>query len=364
MKSIDINPLLRPAIRAIEPEKWNLQRRPDLLELQFGENQEPLSENVLRAIADSGRTANYYSGLQDELVNTIATSKGVRPDHITITNGTDEAFRLISGVFIEPGDVCLLFVPTYPAIKPSVKMMGGTIHPLALGPDHQLPSLEDIRPHLTPRTKMIYLANPNLPVGNLMANLDQIRAFLERPLVVVVDECYVEISHWSAYELVNQYPNLIITRTFSKTYGLAGLRIGYLLANAETTAILSFVKVSIDSFIPSTSMAAAIAALKDEAHLTHTLARVATAKQTLNAGLRALGLTVWDTLTTHTLVDVSPAGFTAPAFVEKLRGNGVLVKTCEVYDCEEAGWVFFGIPPLDRVEWVLERVKEVIRYDS
>jgi hypothetical protein len=82
--------------------------------------------------------------------------------------------------------------------------------------------------------------------------------------------------------------------------------------------------------------------------------------QYLNAGLRALGLTVWDTLTTHTLVDVSRAGFTAPSFVESLRGNGILVKTCEVYDCVEPGWVFFGIPPLDRVEWALERVKEVI----
>ena len=352
--------LLRPALRAIEPEKWNLQRRPDLLELQFGENQEPLSENVLRAIADSGRNANTYSGLQDELVNIIATSKGVRPDHITITNGTDEAFRQISEVFIEPGDECLLFRPTYPAIKPSVRLMGGTIKPLDLDASWQLPPLETIRQHLTPKTKLIYIANPNLPVGNRMANLDQIRALLELPLVVVVDECYVEISNWSAYELVNDYPNLIITRTFSKTYGLAGLRIGYLLANAETTAILSFVKVSIDSFIPSTSMAAAIAALRDETHLTHTLARVAAAKQTLNAGLRALGLTVWETLTTHTLVDVSPAGFTARAFVEKLKESGILVKTCDVYDCEEPGWVFFGIPPLDRVDWVLERVKDCL----
>ena len=87
-------------------------------------------------------------------------------------------------------------------------------------------------------------------------------------------------------------------------------------------------------------------------------------RQYLNAGLRALGLTVWDTLTTHTLVDVSPAGFPAPAFVEKLLGNGVLVKTCKVYDCPGPGWVFFGIPPLDRVEWVLERVKEVLQYGS
>lgn len=352
-----LSPLLRPAVRATEPEKWNLQRRPDLMELQFGENQEPLSESVLQAIANSGRNANYYSGLQDELVNTIAVTKGVRPGHITITNGTDEAFRQISEVFIEPGDECLLFRPTYPAIKPSVRLMGGTIKTLDLDSAWQLPPFETIRQHLTPQTKMIYIANPNLPVGNLVASVAQIRALLELPLVVVMDECYVEISLWSAYELVNEYPNLVITRTFSKTYGLAGLRIGYLLANAETTAILSFIKVSIDSFIPSTSMAAAIAALKDEPHLTHTLARVAAAKQTLNAGLRALGLTVWDTLTTHTLVDVSRAGFIAPAFVEKLRESGILVKTCAVYDSDEPGWVFFGIPRLDQVEGVLEKVK-------
>jgi histidinol-phosphate aminotransferase len=343
---------------------WNLQRNPSCIELQFGENQEDVSPRVLASIARIGKQLNKYPDLLSELIAVISKRKHLAESTITVVNGTDEAFRLISETFVEPGDQCLLFTPTYLSIIPSVRLMQGEVLQLWLLEDFRIPSLGAIKEAISPRTKLIYLANPNIPTGNMVATREQIAELLALPSIVIVDECYYELSGFSVADMIEEHRNLIVTRTLSKTYGLAGLRMGYVIAHSELTHVLRHVEVSLEPFSPAPSMAGAIGALEDEGHLQVSLDRLKRARRELNEGLEKLGIKVYPSETTALLVDTAPVGLTGKEFVDNLARRGVFTKTCDIYGAAKETWVYFGVPRLDQVKTVLEQVRDSLRNSS
>ena len=360
--TFEINKMVRQGVQNRGSDvDWNFTRNPGLIELQFGEMQEDIPETVLAAIAQASHDSHIYSGLLEELVETIFQVKKIPKENLVIVNATDKAFRLLSETFINPGDDCLLFPPTYPSIIPGVKILQGNIVELEMQSDFQLPATQIIRNHISSKTKFIYIANPNTPTGNLVVTREQIIELLALGPIVIVDECYYELSNVTMSDLVFEFPNLVITRTLSKTYGLAGLRIGYMIAHQEVASVLRYVEYSLEPVPPVTSLAGAVAAIKNEKSIQENLHKLVQSRTMLAEGLRKLGLIVYDSLTTSLLVDTQNINISAGDFVKRMRDFGVIVKTCVVYGSAKPSWVYFGTPSLKQTPIVLERVKQLIR---
>jgi histidinol-phosphate aminotransferase len=357
-----LNPieLLRARLPLVEGVTWNLCRDPTRIELQFGENQEDISDRVLASIGGVGHQLWKYPDLLSGLIAAISKHKHLEESTITVINGTDEAFRLLTEVFIECDDRCMLFPPTYPSIMAGVRLMGGKMQKLGLSANFRLPPLRAISSSLSPNTKLIYLANPNTPTGNFVATREEIVELLSLPVIVIVDECYYELSECTVADMIHEHSNLIVTRSFSKTYGLAGLRMAYIVAHPELTQILRHVEMSLEPFPPAPSMSGAIGALEDEAHLRINLERLKRARSLLHKGLRELGIKVFPSETTALLIDTASVSLTGDQFVQSLAKHGVLTKTCEIYENSRETWVYFGVPRLNQVELVLERVRSAL----
>jgi histidinol-phosphate aminotransferase len=359
--SFDIKTKLRDGLQATHPDvDWDFSRNQDLIELQFGEMQEDISKNIIKAIKNASRNVHIYTDLLQEFTRTISKYKNIPEDNIVIVNATDKAFRLLAETFITPGDECLMFPPTYPAIKPSINIFQGKIIELGMQSDFKLPTTEDIIKHVSKDTKVIYIANPSTPTGNLVTTRQQIIELLQLDMIVVVDECYFELAKVSMYDLVAEFPNLVIIRSLSKTYGLAGLRMGYMIAHPELASILRFIEYSLEPVPSVTSLAGAIAAIKDEKHLNRNLKRLKKAKKKLIKGFRKLGLIVYASDTTSLLVDTQHVNINADDFVNRLRELGVVVKTCQIYGNAQPSWVNFGIPKLEQTSLVIQKVKTLI----
>jgi histidinol-phosphate aminotransferase len=360
--SFDITSKIRDGLQSTQDNiDWDFSRNPELIELQFGEMQEDISKNILSAIKTASQNINIYTDLLQEFTRTISEYKNIPEGNLVIVNATDKAFRLLSETFINPGDECLLFPPTYPAIKLSVQFFQGKIYELGLQSDFRLPTTEDIIKHMSKDPKFIYIANPNTPTGNLVTTRKQIIELLQFDSIVIVDECYFELAKVSMWNLISEYPNLVITRSLSKTYGLAGLRMGYIIAHPKIASLLRNIEYSLEPVPPVTSLAGAIVAIKDEKHLHRNLKRLEMSRAKLIKGLRKLGLLVFDSCTTSILVDTESINMNADEFDRELRELGVVVKTCNIYGNAKPGWVNFGIPKLDQTSLVLQKVKTLIR---
>jgi histidinol-phosphate aminotransferase len=200
----------------------------------------------------------------------------------------------------------------------------------AFPPDHAMPrghDLDAIRAAVTSRTRLIYLANPNNPTGTWFTG-DAFEEFLAKvpgDILVVVDEAYVDYAdagdYRSALPLVGAHRNLVVTRTFSKAYALAGLRVGYAIADAGLVAVMERVRESFN--VNLVGLAAAEAALGDQEHLRWSLERNTGQRDALAASLRARGWFVHPSLTNFLLVEF---GERTPRIEQALLDQGVVVR--------------------------------------
>jgi len=226
---------VRPIIAAMSAYKPPLEARnqPDYLLLDFNESTVPPSAEVLAAIKgflDSGRVQVYpsYAGLLERL----SAYTGRAPEEILLTNGSDQAIEVIARALLEPGDEMVTAVPTFPMIPHVPETIGARVVRVPYGEELAYP-LEAVMGAVTPRTRMIAVTSPNNPTGTSIAPA-QLRTLLKTfPQVgVMVDEAYHEFSGVTCATWIDEFDNLAITRTFSKAFAMAGLRLGYALSNA------------------------------------------------------------------------------------------------------------------------------------
>jgi histidinol-phosphate aminotransferase len=192
--------------------------------------------------------------------------------------------------------------------------------------------LDAIAAAITPATRLVYLANPNNPTGTWFGH-DPFAAFMARvpaEVIVVLDEAYAELATAEDFApglpLLATYPNLVVTRTFSKAYGLAGLRVGYLIAAPGLVAVMERVRESFN--VNALGLAAAEAALSDHAHLASLLACNAEQRLALSAGLEARGLAVLPSQTNFVLVEFGPR---TAAIEAALIARGVVLRPMAGY---------------------------------
>ncbi|PIU21370.1 MAG: histidinol-phosphate transaminase [Candidatus Diapherotrites archaeon CG08_land_8_20_14_0_20_34_12] len=223
---------VKEEIERMEPYIPPLNFREKMLKLDFNENTLGPSEKVRNLInLDSSVLNTYpnYLGLKEKIAEYAKT----KPENIVLTNGSDEGIDLAMRCFVNKGKEVIIPTPSYKLFYNYAQFSGAKIKKILYNPDLSFPTKEILR-KITNKTKIVVICNPNSPTGTLtfLSDIKKIAKKSEN-LVILVDEAYFEFSGLSAVSLLKKFPNIITLRTFSKAFGLAGLRIGYMIANKE-----------------------------------------------------------------------------------------------------------------------------------
>jgi histidinol-phosphate aminotransferase len=200
----------------IPPEK--------VIRLNGNENPYGPSPRVTKALGNFEHYNHYPDPGQRQMRQALSRYLDVPPDQIVCGNGSDELIDMLLRMFLGPGENVILPTPTFGMYAFATEVVGGEAVPVPRDEDFEI-DLEAVKLAINPRTKAIFFASPNNPTGNL-ATEAQIRELLDTGIVVVVDETYYEFCGYTMLPLLQEYPNLVVLRTFSKWAGLAGLRIG------------------------------------------------------------------------------------------------------------------------------------------
>jgi histidinol-phosphate aminotransferase len=259
-----------------------------VVKLNTNENPYPPSPRVLEALgaALNERLRLYPDPEAHGLRARAAVVYGVPLDHVLAGNGSDECLALLMRAIVDPGDRVAFPVPTYSLYETLVAVQGGTAVRVPWPGDFALPAAALVEA----RARLTFLCNPNSPSGTLVptALVEDLARRIEG--VLVVDEAYVDFARESAMALVTRYPNVVVLRTFSKSFSLAGLRIGLAFGTPELLAGLRTVKDSYN--LDRLALVAAEAALDDLDHMRANVARVRTTRVRLEKALAGLGFTV------------------------------------------------------------------------
>jgi len=255
-----------------------------VIKLDGNENPYGCSPKVYQALASYPYYHNYPDPEQSELRKALEKYTGLGHRHIVCGMGSDELIDLILRLFLRPGDEVINCPPTFGMYSFSTDICGGKVVDVPRTENFNL-DIVAIKKALTGRTKVIFVASPNNPTGNITTE-HEIMELVGTGKIIVVDEAYFEFSNATMANLVPNYPNLIVLRTFSKWAGLAGLRIGYGLFPAAVTGYLMKIKPPYNA--NAAAQTAVLASLADIEYLRANVARIVTERERLFCKLKEL----------------------------------------------------------------------------
>jgi histidinol-phosphate aminotransferase len=344
---------IRGAVERMRPYHPPLEGRTQKLRLDFNENPIGCSPAVRRALAKlaAGTISSYPE--QETVRRKVARHFGVRPEELLLTNGTDEALSLVVNTFVEANDRVLLVEPTYAMYRFYSELAGAQIAAPRYDSEMCFP-WDAVLEELKTAPRVFFLPNPNSPTGNLLSRREIEQILDAAPnTVVVIDEAYFEFSGVTVIPWIRRYSNLIVTRTFSKTAGLAGLRLGCIFVNRELAA--SMRKAQSPYPVNVAALAAAEAAINDRAFLSRTVREVRRGRAELEKGLPRLGVKFFPTAGNFVLVHF---GNRAKEVVATLERKGILLRD-RSSDFGGEGYVritFGTLPQTRRLLRELERI--------
>ena len=291
------------------------------LRLDFNENTVGCSPAVLRALSRmTGEQMAMYPEYQ-ATTRRLARFFRVRPDEILLTNGIDDALHLISDTFIERGDSVLLAEPTFDMYRFFAELAGARVIALRYDEEMRFPIAGVLR-ELRRSPRVLYIANPSNPTGTLVqpAALRRILRAASRTLVLV-DEAYFDFSGLTVLSWIRRYPNLMVSRTFSKSAGLAALRLGCLFARPEILSVMR--RASTPYPVNTAALVAAEASIRDTRFVRKYTREVLQSRALLEKGLTRLGARIYPSAANFVLADFGPG---AHRMVRALERKGILVR--------------------------------------
>ena len=262
------------------------------IKLNTNENPYPPSPRVYDAIRNQldGRLRLYPDPFGNELRNQAARLFGLSPDWIVPGNGSDDVLTILARAFVGPGHSMISATPSYILYKTLSDIQNARLVHVPFETDWSLDTGRFVAEAERVEARLAFLANPNSPSGTTLVpeQVAELAKRLSCPLVV--DEAYADFAEAHCVDLIREIPTVIVTRTFSKGYGLAGLRLGYLVARPEIVAGLNKVKDSYNC--DRLSLAGGAAALADQEYLSQTRAKILATRARLTEAARSLGYTV------------------------------------------------------------------------
>lgn len=329
--------------------------------IKLASNECPIgpSPKALHAVSGALETLNIYpDGSGYYLKEKLSKKLSVNPENLILGNGSNEIIELIARAFIERGDEAVMGDPAFIVYQIITKAVGGNPVPVPLLDFvHDLPAMAAA---VNDKTKVIFVANPNNPTGTIVQKTD-LESFLKsvpHDVLIIMDEAYHEYSeeshnYQSSHVYLDDYPNLVVLRTFSKAYGLAGLRVGFGIASKEIIDILERVRQPFN--INSLALAGAEAALDDVSHLEKGLKINRGGMHYLYSELDNLGLSYVKSYANFVLFD---SGMDGSLLCERLLKKGVIARPMAGYGLKTHIRITVGLP--EENERFVEALKECI----
>src|SRR5687767_8628527 len=320
----------------------------DAIKLASNENPLPPSERVQKAIAAAlGDLNRYPDGSGFYLRQALAKKHGLTTDHVVLGNGSNELIELLVRAFLRPGDEAVVPHPSF-VVYPMIVQASGGIRVMVMLKDYRL-DLDAMARAITPMTKLVFIANPNNPTAT-MVTADEVEAFMHKVperTIVIFDEAYIEFALGPDFPdslaYVKQGRKVVVLRTFSKAASLAGLRVGYGIADADAISLMNRIRQPFN--VNSLAQAAALAALEDESHILECVRMIEAGRHYLYDEFKALGLKYVPARANFILVDV---GRSAAEIYQKLLLQGVIVRPMTSFGMESALRVTVGTPEENR----------------
>jgi histidinol-phosphate aminotransferase len=293
----------------------------DELRLDFNENTLACSPRVREVLGQisAGSLTRYPEREPVEAI--VAAHLGLKPEQVALTNGVDEAIHVLFQAFLEADDELLLPVPTYTMYEIYSSATDARAVTVLAGDDLAFP-YERLTAAITPQTKIIAVANPNSPSGTVATREQLLELARCAPhAILLVDEAYYHFHGETVMDLVGTVPNLVVARTFSKAYGLAGLRLGLLAGPVE---LMRWVRRVLSPYsVNSLALACLPPALEDQAYVDWYVGEVLAARDEFEAALDALNVRRWPSRANFVLADI---GAQHAEFVRRMKAAGVLVR--------------------------------------
>ena len=316
--------------------------------IKMASNENPLgvSPKALHAMRDALPKLNHYpDGASYEFRSVLADRFGVDFSQVAVGNGADDLILELSMAFLDEDTEVVVSRSSFPMYDIYAAAMRARVIKTPLTPQMGI-DLNAMAEAVTDNTQLIYVCNPNNPTGTIVC-ADEVDRFVKRVpehVVIVMDEAYVEMVDSNDFPnslayIRNGRPNVVVLRTFSKVYGLAGVRIGYGFAHADIIAALLKIKPPFN--INVLAQAAGIAALDDDEFVAHSVEANRQGRRSLCEGFTRLGLEYAESHTNFVLVRFGPQ---AAGIQQELLERGVIVRPCGGYDLPEFLRISIGTP--------------------
>lgn len=291
------------------------------LRLDFNENTLACSPRVLDALGRISRGDLTRYPEREPVERRVAEHLGLDPAQALLTNGVDEAIHVLCQTYLDAGTEVLLPVPTYSMYEVYASGTPARVVQIPAETRFRFP-LSALLAAITPATRLIAIANPNSPTGQAVRRDDLLQVVEAAPhAAVLVDEAYFHFFGETVLDLVGGVANVIVARTFSKAYGIAGLRLGVLCAAEDS---MRWMRRAISPYsVNSVALACLTAAVEDEEYLRWYTGEVLASRAIFEAALRRLGVHFWPSQANFVLVNIGPRH---REFVDAMRSRGVLVR--------------------------------------
>lgn len=313
----------REAILQMAPYHPPTGGRADKLRLDFNENTIGCSPKVIEFLKqrlDENRLAVYPEYV--EAKRDLAAYFKVAENELLLTNGTDEAIQVLINTYVDDEDEVIILRPSYAMYKFYAEVAGGNVHQLDYRPGTLAFPLEELLETIQPTTRAVLISNPNNPTGTSV-KIDGIERILKRAAnaAVLIDEAYYEFCGITALRHIAEYPNLFVSRTFSKVYGMAGMRLGCVFSQAGNIEVMH--KCQSPYSVNTLAALAARAAVQDSAFISRYVTEVLAARELVFVGLEKLGIPYFDSDGNFVLMNIGPRALEVR---DRLRDAGVLVR--------------------------------------
>ena len=326
--TIQLDSFVRPGLATVAPynathHDFAWQHR-ELARLMSNECPLPPSEAVIHAVMDAMAVSNLYPYSGEDLSTALAAFAGVPRESVVLGNGSTEVLDVLVRVLVSPGDETIIPTPTYAFFESQTRLNGGTpvFVPLTESWGLDVPA---ILRAVGSRTKAIFLCSPNNPTGNGWTG-DEVREVLQAGVPTIIDQAYLECGHAESFApLVASHPNLVITRTMSKGFGLAALRIGYAIGDPWLMDVVKRVRIPFS--LTLMSIWGGLAAIGEPQELERRRTYISSERARLYTRMQEMpGIVPFPSEGNFVLVDISRTGRTAPEVVDSLRAQDVLIR--------------------------------------
>jgi len=300
-------------------------QHPDVVRLMSNENLLPPSQKVLDALLDASRLGNLYPDSGPQLRQRLGEMAGLTGENVVLGNGSTDVINFVIHTFVAPGDEVLIPVPTFAMYETRARISGGVPVLVPMTPDFYW-DVDAMLAAVTPRIKLIFVCSPNNPTGNQIAEAD-LRRILALGIPTYFDEAYFELEDQPASHagLIREYPHMIVGRTLSKAYGLAGFRVGYCLCEESLANYFNRVKIPWNVSLPA--LAAALAGVEDAVDSRAKRQNIVDGRNYLMEEINRMpGLRAYPSEGNFVLIDASALGKPSAEIVDAMIARGIFIR--------------------------------------